>query len=109
MLSGESMVMWGGAQRGTTAACFPYYYLRKSVCRPLQGCSWAAIVVRRMVLELSSAGSLVFRRRLSWWQTLAPFPSKTLVRLALWLPLWPHVTVGPYWVAQPVRGRLLLA
>ena len=26
VLSGESMVMWGGAQRGTTAACFPYYY-----------------------------------------------------------------------------------
>ena len=26
VLSGESRVMWGGAQRGTTAACFPYYY-----------------------------------------------------------------------------------
>ena len=26
----ESRVMWGGAQRGPTAACFPYYYLRLS-------------------------------------------------------------------------------
>ena len=29
-LSGESMVMWGGAQRGTTAACFPYYYSNRA-------------------------------------------------------------------------------
>ena len=47
------------------------------MCRPLQGCNWAAIVVRRVVLELSSAGSLIFRRRLSWWHTdTGPIPEQ---------------------------------